>query len=345
MWDTDSLTDTTSNADTDTQPRYESFDVTNPLILERADPWMYRHTDGFYYFIATEPDYARIYLRRAETVQGLADAMEQQIWTRHSSGEMGAHIWAPEIHFIDNAWYIYFAAGSTDNIWAIRIYVLENTAANPLTGTWTEKGRIPTAWESFSLDATTFEHNGTRYLLWAQNDPDLVAQNTNIYISAMSNPWTLSGPQVMLSKSDYEWEKIGYAVNEGPAVLKRSGRIFVSYSASATDANYAVGLLWASEDADFLNPASWHKSAEPVLKSGNNVFGPGHSMFTTSPDGTLDLLVYHGRDYEFIDGDPLNNPDRHTRVQQIFWDSDGMPIIGPPVANGTITISTDNLNQ
>jgi GH43 family beta-xylosidase len=29
---------------------------------------------------------------------------------------MAVHIWAPEIHFIDGKWYIYFTAGRSDDI-------------------------------------------------------------------------------------------------------------------------------------------------------------------------------------------------------------------------------------
>jgi len=330
-----------SETATDSATAEAAFQVTNPLIHNRADPWIYRHDDGFYYFVATAPEYDRIPLRKATSLSELASAPEIDIWTKHGSGEMGAHIWAPELHRIDGAWYIYFAAGRAEDIWAIRIYVLENTAADPTAGAWTERGRIETDWESFSLDATTFELDGARYLAWAQNDPNMAAHNTNIYIAPMSNPWTLSGPQVMLSRSEYAWEQVGYPVNEGPAALVRNGRVFISYSASATDANYCVGLLAAPEGSDLLNAASWTKAPEPVLRSGNGVFGPGHSMFTVSPDGTTDLLVFHGRDYENINGDPLDDPNRHTRVQRLLWGDDDMPILGPPEANGTLTIGGD----
>ncbi len=39
-------------------------------------------------------------------------------------------------------WYIYFAGGDKDDIWAIRPYVLECADADPLTGAWTEKGKM-----------------------------------------------------------------------------------------------------------------------------------------------------------------------------------------------------------
>ena len=105
---------------------------------------------------------------------------------------MGAHIWAPEIHFIDGRWYVYFAAGATDNIWAIRMYVLEGTGANPLTASWTEKGQIRTPWETFALDASTFVANGVRYLIWAQREPGRRHQHQPLH-RPDGNPWTISG--------------------------------------------------------------------------------------------------------------------------------------------------------
>lgn len=41
-----------------------------------------------------------------------------------------------------------------------RMFVIKNKSPNPLEGTWEEKGQIKTDWESFAVDATSFEHNG-----------------------------------------------------------------------------------------------------------------------------------------------------------------------------------------
>lgn len=130
-----------------------------------------------------------------------------------------------------------------------------------------------------------------------------------------------------LSKPDLPWETIGFRVNEGPAVLVRHGRVWLAYSASATDANYCMGLLSADENADLTDASSWKKSPVPVLATSDSarVFGPGHNSFTTLPDGR-DVLVYHARDYRDIVGDPLNNPDRHTRASVLSWRPDGTPV-------------------
>jgi len=306
----------------------------NPLVPNRADPYIV-YEDRRYWFTASVPEYDRIEIRSALTIPELASAKPVTVWAKHPDGPMSANVWAPELHRIDGKWYIYFAAGRVGAIFDIRNYVLENPAADPTSGTWTERGLLQTQWDSFALDATSFAVGGQRYLIWAQRDP-AIASNSNLYISATAKPWTLRGPQVRISQPELDWECIGFRVNEGPAVLVRQGRVFVSYSASATDANYCLGLLSAAAGSNLLDPASWRKSQEPVFQTSpnNRQFGPGHNSFTVAEDGVTDLLVYHARNYREIEGDPLWNPDRHTRVQALRWRSDGTPDFGQPVADG-----------
>ncbi|UFQ19148.1 MULTISPECIES: glycoside hydrolase family 43 protein [Streptomyces] len=309
----------------------------NPLVPNRADPHIHRHHDGRYYFTATAPEYDRVILRRSRTLHGIATAEEAVIWRRHTSGDMAAHIWAPEIHHIDGKWYVYFAAAPAHDVWKIRMWVLENSHRDPFKGTWVEKGRIATAWDTFSLDATTFTYQGSRYLSWAQHEPG-TDSNTGVFLSRMANPWTLTGPQVRLTTPEYDWECVGFKVNEGASFLQRNGRVFMTYSASATDAHYCMGLLTAEAGSDLMDPRSWTKSPRPVFTSDDRTkqYGPGHNSFTVAEDGRTDVLVYHARPYKDIVGDPLNDPNRHTRVQRLNWNADGTPDFGVPVPDGPV---------
>ncbi|MFS0779623.1 family 43 glycosylhydrolase [Neobacillus sp. 3P2-tot-E-2] len=305
------------------------------IIEQRADPWIYKHTDGYYYFTASVPEYDTIEVRRSKTIKGIAEAQPVVAWRKHETGPMSSLIWAPEIHYINGSWYIYYAAAPSkeivDGLFQHRMFVIENKSANPLEGSWEEKGQIKTDWESFALDATSFEHKGQQYLVWAQKDPNIKG-NSNLYIAPLKNPWTIQGPQVMITKPEYDWETIGFWVNEGPAVLKRDGKIFISFSGSATDENYAMGILTADEDSDVMDPASWSKSTEPVFKTcyETGQYGPGHNSFTVSEDGSKDVLVYHVRNYTEIVGDPLYDPNRHTCAKEFTWNPDGTPNFGSP---------------
>src|SRR5688572_5170405 len=307
----------------------------NPLLRQRADPHVILHTDGQYYFTATVPEYDRIEIRRTRDLNQLATAETRVIWRKHATGPLSKHIWAPEIHHIDGKWYLYFNASSIDAIWEIRPQVLM-TSGDPFTGEWKEMGQLKTGWESFSLDGTTFVHKGKRFFAWVQRGrtPE-EGKGTNIYLSEMSSPTTLTGKVAMLTRPDYEWEKRKYEVNEGPAFLVRNGRIFMTFSASATNSNYCVGLLTASADADLLDPASWTKSPEPVFKTSERtgIYGPGHNSYTTTPDGKTDIFVYHGREYRDIVGHELDDPNRHTRAEVLRWKADGTPDFGEPEAD------------
>ena len=302
-------------------------------IPQRADPYVYRHTDGIYYFTASVPAYDRIVLRSSCTLAGLAEAEEVTVWKKHESGIMSEHIWAPELHYLDGKWYIYFAGSQKEDIWALRLYVLECADADPMTGTWVEKGMMTCAsddeysFRAFSLDATVFENKGRYYYVWAEK-VGVGKQISNLYIAEMENPYTLKTVQVLLTTPDYDWERVGFWVNEGPAVLKHDGKIYLTFSASETGPMYCMGMLTVSEDADLLDPRSWEKDRYPVLMTDESkgIYGPGHNSFTTDEEGNP-VMVYHARTEEKIVGNPLYNPNRHAMLMKIRFDEKtGRPI-------------------
>ncbi len=305
----------------------EAENIDNPIVLQRADPWLHRiEATGCYYFIGTAPEFDRIELRHACRLNDLKLAEPVVIWRKRDSGPMSANIWAPELHRIDGTWYIHFAAGDVATPFSIRMYVLSNDSDDPMTGEWKEEGRLTTHLDTFSLDATTFEHGGRRYLVWAQMDAER-SYNSALWIAEMDSPVSIKPPVVLLSEPDLEWERLGYKVNEGAAFIARNGYVFLTYSASATDHRYAMGLLWADDDADLLDPASWHKRPEPVFTTAPALgrYGPGHNMFVLAEDGTTDLMIYHARDYEELKGSPLTDPNRHARARVLYWDERGFP--------------------
>lgn len=303
-----------------------------PWILQRADPYVCKAHDGWYYFSASVPEYDRIILRRAKGLAELATAEEKTIWTKHEAGPMSKHIWAPELHYLFGKWYIYFAGGEKDAPWNIRPYVLECQGQNPWEDEWVEKGKMVRAkedefsFEAFSLDAHVFENKGEWYYVWAEK-VGVGKQISNLYIAKMENGYTLKSVQVLLTTPDYEWERFGFWVNEGPGTVKHGDKIYLTYSASDTGIHYCVGLLTASVDSDLLDPKSWVKSNVPVLCSSEEarIYGPGHNSFTVDENGD-DIIVYHARTETEIVGDPLYNPNRHAMLMKVKWDDAGNPI-------------------
>ncbi len=307
----------------------------SPLAPQRADPYLYKHTDGKYYFTATCPHYDRVEIRCADTVNGIATAEPRVVWTKHPFGKMACHVWAPEIHFIMGKWVIYFAAGNVPGKWNIRPYTLICEGSDPMRDEWVEGGMMqaaagdPYPFTNFSLDMTVFEHRGRWYTIWAQKfgTPEAEKDISNLYIAELETPTKLKSFHVLLSTPDYDWERDGgFWVNEAPAILKHDGMIYCAFSASATGACYCVGLLRASEDDDLIDPRSWKKDRYPVLKTDASlkVYGPGHNCFVLGDEGEQ-LALVHFRNYETIHGDPLDDHNRHAHVLKVAFREDGSP--------------------
>ncbi len=317
----------------------------NPFIPERADPYIVKGPDNFYYFTASYPAYLnadtgydRIILRKSETVVGLKDAEEKTIWFAHKSGNMAKHIWAPEIHFIGGKWYILFTAGDSDNKWNIRPYILKCKGSDPISDPWEEKGKMQAtenddfSFTDFSLDMTYFENNGKHYVIWAQKAPD-----SSLFMAEINpdEPWKLISLPILLTKPEYSWEKVRHAVNEGAAVLKTKEKIFIFFSASGTGEEYCMGMLFADKKANLMNSSSWKKLSCPVLETKDLVdeAGPGHNSFVVDENGKL-LVIYHARPTSHAEkkcgtfcDEVLYDPCRHARIKEVKFDENNVPIL------------------
>lgn len=176
---------------------------TNPLRERGAEPWTVFHKGKYYY---TQGSESRIMLWETSDITNLNDSLRKPVWIPTDPSN-SHHLWAPEMHRINNKWYIYFAAddGNMDNH---QIYVIENEADIPTEGKFVMKGRIPTDKDNnWAIHASTFEHNGQRYMIWCGWQKRRIDSETQcIYIASMKNPWTLSSDRVLISKPEYEWE-------------------------------------------------------------------------------------------------------------------------------------------
>ncbi|MEO6148748.1 MAG: glycoside hydrolase family 43 protein, partial [Mucilaginibacter sp.] len=246
------------------------------------------------------------------------------------AGQMySSNIWAPELHYLDGKWYVYFA-GDNGNDGNHRMHVLENASDDPTKGTWTYKGKIGDDSNIWAIDGSVFEHGGKRYFMWSgwkfQNGSQSGIQQ--IYIAEMSNPWTITGARYMISEPTYDWEMVGL-VNEGPEILKNAaGDVFLVYSASGcwTD-EYKLGMMKLT-GTDPLVQANWTKYSTPVFQKNiaNSVYSPGHNSFFKSPDGTEDWIIYHANNAAGLGC----GGSRSTRMQKFTWNEDGTPNFGVP---------------
>ncbi|MFD1849344.1 family 43 glycosylhydrolase [Oceanobacillus bengalensis] len=294
----------------------------NPINTAGADPYVMLHSDGYYYFTRTLRN--RIDIWKSRTLTGIDLGERKTVWKKPANLK---DIWAPEIHHYNGKWYIYYTANTGCGDQCRGVYVLENASADPLKGEWVEKGKVNTQYSG--LDGSIFEHKGLLYFLYGAYGDWSGKHGSAVAIAPMSNPWTLKGENVILTYPEYDWEKKGMDVNEGTVILKRNGKIFLVYSASACwEDDYAIGMLTTSENSNLLDQKSWSKSTVPVFSKSeeNGVYNPGHNSFVKSKDGKEDWIVYHGNS-----GPGQGCTARPTRVQKFTWNDDGTPNLGVPL--------------
>jgi GH43 family beta-xylosidase len=130
-----------------TQPAF-----TNPLLPHGADPWN-TYKDGYYYYTQTMGD--RIEIWKTNDLARLNTAPHKAVWVPPVGTAYSKQLWAPEVHFIDSSWYVYFAADNGSNI-NHRLYVIENKSEDPLEGEWIFKGKISDSTDRWAIDGSVF---------------------------------------------------------------------------------------------------------------------------------------------------------------------------------------------
>jgi len=235
-----------------------------------------------------------------------------------------AEVWAPELHFLEGRWYLYYAADAGENS-SHRMGVLRARTDDPL-GEWDDLGALDTGGR-WAIDGTVLAQGGRLYFLWSGWPGDHDGRQ-DLYIAPMANPAQVSGPPVLLSRAELPWETRAMPIQEGPEVLSDGRSTLVVYSASGSWTEfYCLGGLVLTEGADPLVPASWTKLPAPLFEEDGEVYGPGHASFTLSPDGREWWIVYHAKT------DTAHGWNRVVRAQSFTW-KDGLPVFGRPVPNG-----------
>lgn len=308
----------------------------NPMA-EGADPWVIR-----------DPHAPRFLWCQSEGNRGIAiwtsdrlssSGQKHVVWMAPDEGPYSREIWAPELHWLDQHWYIYFAASNGHNEHHLT-WVLRSDTADPL-GTYSlhgplatgsgPDGRSPNLW---AIDMTVLEHRGQRYAVWSGWDAPGTDQQY-LYIAPLQSPTELGGPRVRLCRNDdHLWERTEESPNsrglhEAPQVLQHGGRTFVVYSTGASWLpTYKLGLLELIGENP-LQPAAWHKFPEPVFRSSDTVLGPGHSCFICSADRTEWWHVFHAK------RDAQPGWRRALHVQPMRFDDQGTPQFGQPLPVST----------
>jgi GH43 family beta-xylosidase len=103
----------------------------NPLKDETwPDPFCYLHTDGFYYMPRKEN--VSIALYKSPILHNWRDAERSVVYT---APDGLLNLWAPEIFYLRENFYMYFALDNGDNR-NHRMYVIRATNVSEPMGSW-----------------------------------------------------------------------------------------------------------------------------------------------------------------------------------------------------------------
>lgn len=294
----------------------------NPIDGAGQDPWVLQWRDEYIYIWS---DGGKILGSRSARLQDIGTSQPVVLYDPPNGTAYSRNVWAPELHRLDDKWYLYFAADDGTNA-NHRMYVSARTADDPLGG-FTFVGKLTTPTERWAIDGTVLELGGHRYFIWSGWQGFTDGQQ-DLYIARMSSAVSLTGDRVRIATPDYGWERNGLPINEGPQVLQRGGSTHIIYSASGYwTKEYALGRLTLT-GSDPMLASSWRKQSTPVFAQGNGVTGVGHASFVKSPDRSEDWIVYHAHKYA-----TSFNDDRVVRAQKFIFAGE-TPQFGPPAPAG-----------
>ena len=307
----------------------------NP-IGEGCDPWIVRDPNAKRYLWCFSEGFRGIAIHTSDTITSLG--RKKLVWSTPESGPYSRQIWAPELHWLEDRWHIYFAASDGENRNHLA-YVLRSKTTDPLgeyelhgpltTGGGAD-GLSPNIW---AIDMTVLEHHEKVYAIWSGWDTP-GSDNQFTYIAPMKSGVETVGPRTLLcANNDYPWEYTedggrGRGLHEAQQILKHGDRTFLIYSTGASWLpTYKLGMLELTGD-DPLDPTSWKKFPEPVFRSTADTYGVGHSFFVRSPDESEWWHVYHTK----FDRRP--GWRRTVFAQPMRFTEAGLPDFGKPVAAG-----------
>jgi len=297
---------------------------TNPIITPGADPWVIQHGDTYY--LSQSRGGRGIFITSASTPAALGTQPWSRVWSPPPGTNYSKELWAPELHYLDGSWFVYFAADDGDNA-NHRMFVLEGTSQNPLES-FRFRGELKLPGNRWAIDGTVLTISNQMYFVWSGwEGTENVEQR--LYIAFMSDPCQVTGNRVCISRPEHDWERRGNPwVNEGPQALWNSNRLFIIYSASGSwGDDYCLGQLTFT-GGDPMRAESWIKKPVPVFSRTDKVFGPGHASFVKSPDGSEDWIAYHAAQ------ERGSGWRRNIRIQPFQWHADGAPDFGEPIAPG-----------
>lgn len=297
-------------------------------LYQGQDPWII-YQNGFYYLCQSGPyGPTAIHVSKSSTLADQGD----KIKVYQSNGALG-RIFAPELHYLNEKWYIYACADVASMSNRHQAVVFQAATDDP-QGPFNYLGVLYTGTAGVNYmanDFTVFTVNNQLYACWGclnvPQFPDPYEQGPAI--APMASPTQITVDRSFLPR---------YVGGEGPRVLQKNGKTFITVSVGGwATKGYHLGM-YTNTDGNVLNQSSWtfqDNVFNGLKDAGGNftgdIWGPGRASFTKSVNGTEDWMMYHSKVWPADD-----NGWRQVNIQKFTWNANGTPNFGTPIQQNVL---------
>ncbi|RYD41004.1 MAG: hypothetical protein EOP85_13350, partial [Verrucomicrobiaceae bacterium] len=287
----------------------------NPLY-QGEDPWIIFHEGSYYYCSSGPQNPTAVYVSKSPTMTERGEKVK--VW---EDADNYGRVFAPELHFFDGKWYIYFCADVRTEGGRHMAVVLESNTSNPLEG-FTNKGVLFTGDQHGNAqanDITVVKFKGQLYAFWGSLGDKHVE---GAVMAPMDSPTKITAHR----------KEFGLHA-EGPRAIIRGDKLIMTGAEGAfASKDYRLSALVYSPDAGPIDDKKSWKSLGTLFKTTEDVWGPSRASFTTSPDGKEHWMAYHSKIFNADD-----NGMRSISIKKFTFKEDGTPDFGTP-AGPSVTL-------
>ncbi|MBC7407277.1 MAG: arabinan endo-1,5-alpha-L-arabinosidase [Arcicella sp.] len=259
---------------------------------------------------------------------------DKPLWVDSVAADFKNHIWAPDISFHNNIYYLYYSVSAfAKNTSAIG--VATNSTLNPSDTAykWIDHGiviqSVPNRdmWNAIDPNLA-FDENNTPWLAFGSfwDGLKMVKLNPDLLSKAQPEEWfTLAKRKRSAELAD---TNPGDAALEAPFVYRKNGYYYLflswDYCCQGEKSTYKVVVgrsknitgPYADKDGKALNDGG----GTLLIQGNKEWYGAGHNS-TYTFDG-LDYIVFHAYDVK-QKGRPV------LKIEQLKWDVDLWPVLEP----------------
>lgn len=276
------------------------MNIKNPIpIANIGDPYVL-YAEKKYYLYATS-HFNGFYCWQSDDLSDWSGPHVCYEATEKSFGN--SCFWAPEVYEFNGRYYMYYTAQ-----WklfeeeALRIGVaVSDSPMGPFTDALDQKPMFDFGYGA--LDAHVLKDGEKNYLYYSRAGSDHYvdgAKESDIYVVELGEDFrSVKGEGVLILKPEQEWERAPLEErqywNEGPFVIKHENQYHMMYSANFYGSrDYSIG--GAVSDSP-MGPFVKYED-NPILKSNEDISGPGHNSVVRTPEGDYYCIYHAHTDYE-----------------------------------------------